>query len=84
MIALDTPIYDELAEKHDIHIAYPLESDPVHALLAARESTQLALPPSPCPRAEVTQALPVVHAVDPDQMPPEDGHAHGFGDEETP
>jgi hypothetical protein len=72
-----TPIFDELAAKRGIHIPYPLESDPVHALLAATTGRPALA------SLDVTQWLPVIRptAIDPDRMPAEHGHAHGLDEE---
>jgi hypothetical protein len=73
---INTPIYDELAEHRGIHIPYPLESDPVHALLAATAGRPALA------SVDATQWLPIIRPVDPDRMPAEDGHAHGAEDHE--
>ena len=52
-----TPIFDELCEKFGITIPDPLESDPVHDLLADGPITQVM---PMVPAAPVTQEIPVI------------------------
>ena len=52
-----TPIFDELAEKFGITIPDPIESDPVHELLADGPITQVM---PLVPAEPVTQSIPVV------------------------
>lgn len=48
---MDTPIYDELARKHGVHIPDPLDSEPLSTLLPVSDA------------ANPTMALPAVQAV---------------------